>query len=49
MRPARAYTLNLTSFLLLLFCASVMAGRVWRFPFDDEIYTMRADHDNSIC
>jgi hypothetical protein len=34
---ARTYALDIASSLLLFFCTSVMAGRVWRFPFDDEL------------
>lgn len=37
---ARNYALDLLSSLLLFVGASVMAGRVWRFPFDDEVYTL---------
>lgn len=39
---ARAYALDLISTTLLFVSASVMAGRVWRFPFDDEVYTLQA-------
>lgn len=38
---ARAYLGDLTAAALLFFGASAMAGRVWRFPFDDEIYTLQ--------
>jgi hypothetical protein len=37
---ARAYALDLAATLFLFVSASVMAGRVWRFPFDDEIATL---------
>jgi hypothetical protein len=33
---ARAFYLDLMSSIFLFVCASFMAGRVWRFPFDDE-------------
>ena len=35
------YGLDLVSTLFLFVTVSLMAGRVWRFPFDDEIYTLR--------
>ena len=38
---ARSYGVDVAAAALLLFAASVMAGRVWRFPFDDEIYTLQ--------
>ena len=37
---ARAHLIDLASTLVLFFCASIAAGRVWRFPFDDEVYTL---------
>ena len=37
----RRYGPDLISTLFLFFSVSLMAGRVWRFPFDDEIYTLR--------
>jgi hypothetical protein len=37
---ARAYLVDLAAAALLFFGAGAMAGRVWRFPFDDEIYTL---------
>jgi len=37
---ARAYCLDLAATAFLFVSASVMAGRVWRFPFDDEIATL---------
>jgi hypothetical protein len=43
----RAYALDTASYLLLFFCTSVMAGRVWRFPFDDEIHTLSLIENNS--
>ena len=36
----RAYALDVGVAVFLFFGVSVMAGRVWRFPFDDEIYTL---------
>jgi hypothetical protein len=43
----RAYALDITSSLLLFCCTNVMTGRVWRFPFDDEIYTLSRIEGNS--
>ena len=37
---ARAYALDVAAAVFLYFGVSVMAGRVWRFPFDDEVYTL---------
>ena len=37
---ARAHLIDLAATLVLFFCASIAAGRVWRFPFDDEVYTL---------
>jgi hypothetical protein len=37
---ARAYCFDLTTTALLFVSVSLMAGRVWRFPFDDEIATL---------
>jgi len=37
---ARAYALDLATTLFLYVSVSVLAGRVWRFPFDDEIATL---------
>jgi len=37
---ARAYAVDLIATGFLFACASLAAGRVWRFPFDDEIYTL---------
>lgn len=37
---ARAYRIDLAVMLLLYAGVSILAGRVWRFPFDDEIYTL---------
>ena len=37
---ARSYALDLVSSAGLFFCASVMAGRIWRFPFDDELIAL---------
>ncbi len=38
---ARRYALDLTATLFLFVSVSIIAGRVWRFPFDDEIYTLK--------
>jgi hypothetical protein len=37
---ARAYCFDLAAMAFVLVCASIMAGRVWRFPFDDEVATL---------
>lgn len=37
---ARAYALDLAATAFLFVSVSIMAGRVWRFPFDDEIATL---------
>ena len=37
---ASTYALDLASTLVLFISVSFLAGRVWRFPFDDEIYTL---------
>jgi hypothetical protein len=37
---ARIYVLDLISSVTLFFCAALLAGRVWRFPFDDEVSTL---------
>jgi hypothetical protein len=37
---ARGYWFDLAAMAFLFVSASVMAGRVWRFPFDDEIATL---------
>ena len=37
---ARAHAMDLVAAALLLFCTSIMAGRVWRFPFDDEVFEL---------
>lgn len=34
----RAHAIDVISAALIFFSASLAAGRVWRFPFDDEIY-----------
>src|ERR1700732_355437 len=36
----RTYALDLIATLVLFLSASLMAGRVWRFPFDDELFTL---------
>ena len=36
----RNHAVDLAAAVLLFFGASVIAGRVWRFPFDDEVYTL---------
>ncbi len=37
---ARTYPVDAISSAFLFFCACVMAGRIWRFPFDDEVFTL---------
>ena len=37
---ACTYALDLVATLFLFVSVSIMAGRIWRFPFDDEIYTL---------
>ena len=37
---ARAYCFDLAAMAFLFVSASIMAGRVWRFPFDDEVATL---------
>jgi hypothetical protein len=37
---ARSYGIDIAGSVFLFVAASLMAGRVWRFPFDDEIYTL---------
>jgi hypothetical protein len=37
---ARVHAMDLVATATLLLCASIIAGRVWRFPFDDEIYQL---------
>ena len=49
---ARAYCFDLAAMAFLFVSASVMAGRVWRFPFDDEIATLskiEADAARACC
>ena len=36
----RLYALDVASSVSLFLCTSVMAGRVWRFPFDDELIAL---------
>ena len=36
----RIYALDLISSVTLFFCTALLAGRVWRFPFDDEVSTL---------
>lgn len=36
----RTHALDVAATLFLFIGASIAAGRVWRFPFDDEIYTL---------
>jgi hypothetical protein len=36
----RAYAPDLLASLLLFLSAAMIAGRVWRFPFDDELFTL---------
>jgi len=37
---ARAHAADLGASVFVFAAASLVAGRVWRFPFDDEIYTL---------
>src|SRR5580704_13448434 len=37
---ARAYASDIAATLFLFIGTSLMVGRVWRFPFDDEIFTL---------
>src|ERR1700741_2616513 len=37
---ARVYALDVALSVLLFVCTSVMTGRIWRFPFDDELITL---------
>ena len=37
---ARIYALDVASSIFLFICASFMAGRAWRFPFDDELIAL---------
>jgi hypothetical protein len=37
---ARTYAVDVVAAAVLFVVASIAAGRVWRFPFDDEIYTL---------
>jgi hypothetical protein len=37
---ARAYGFDLAATAVVFVCVSIIAGRVWRFPFDDEIATL---------
>ena len=39
---ARSYAPDLIASFVLFVSASLMAGRVWRFPFDDEVYSLTA-------
>ncbi|HUD88682.1 MAG TPA: hypothetical protein VMR17_19730 [Xanthobacteraceae bacterium] len=45
---ARTHALDLASTLILFFCASISTGRVWRFAFDDEIYTLTRTQMRSV-
>jgi hypothetical protein len=36
----RTYAWDLIASLILFVSAALIAGRVWRFPFDDELYTL---------
>jgi hypothetical protein len=40
MAAARAYCFDLVAMAFLFVSVSILAGRVWRFPFDDEIATL---------
>ncbi len=39
---ARRYWPDLLAVAILLFGACILAGRIWRFPFDDELITLTA-------
>ena len=43
----RAHAFDVLAMLLLFVAASLLAGRVWRFPFDDEIYTLTLGEQHS--
>jgi hypothetical protein len=45
---ARVYALDLAATLFLFVSVSVMAGRIWRFPFDDEIATLSKIEPNAV-
>ncbi len=45
---ARTHALDLAATLFLFFCTSIAAGRVWRFPFDDEVYTLTRTQARSV-
>jgi hypothetical protein len=44
----RTYALDLASSLILFLAACLMVGRVWRFPFDDELITLTAAQSHSV-
>jgi hypothetical protein len=44
----RTYALDLVSSFILFLAACLMSGRVWRFPFDDELITLTAAQSASV-
>lgn len=44
----RTYALDLASSLILFLGVCVVTGRVWRFPFDDELITLAAAQSASV-
>jgi hypothetical protein len=44
---ARRYWPDLLAMAILLLGACILAGRVWRFPFDDELATLRAAENST--
>jgi hypothetical protein len=47
MAAARIHAMDVIAATILLFCASIMAGRIWRFPFDDELFALAATERSS--
>jgi hypothetical protein len=37
---ARAHVIDLAATFFVFFSVSIAAGRIWRFPFDDEVFTL---------
>jgi hypothetical protein len=46
-RCVSTYALDVAASAFLFVSTSFMAGRIWRFPFDDEIYTLWASENYS--
>lgn len=44
---ARAYSLDVAAALMLFVAASLMAGRIWRFPFDDELLVLGSNESHA--